>query len=107
LGEAGGFSATTSCSAVIRNNTISGNSAGLGGGIAVAFWSNVAIAKTIISFSGQGEAVFCDRSEVVLSCCDVYGNAGGDWVDCISYQFGSDGNFRLGACGQFPRSALS
>ena len=27
-----------------------------------------------------------------MSCCDVYGNAGGDWVDCIADQATASGN---------------
>jgi hypothetical protein len=29
----------------------------------------------------------------VLTCCDVYGNAGGDWVGYIADQAGINGNF--------------
>jgi hypothetical protein len=29
----------------------------------------------------------------VLTCCDIYGNAGGDWVGCIADQAGINGNF--------------
>jgi hypothetical protein len=28
-----------------------------------------------------------------LTCCDVYGNVGGDWIGCISAQAGTNGNF--------------
>ncbi len=28
----------------------------------------------------------------MLSCCNVYGNVGGDWVDCIAGQYGINGN---------------
>ena len=53
--------------------------------------------NTIIAFCGAGEAVLCDiegpPSDPVLSCCDVYGNEGGDWVGCIESQFGVNGNF--------------
>jgi hypothetical protein len=27
-----------------------------------------------------------------LSCCDLFGNAGGDWVGCIADQYGFNGN---------------
>jgi len=42
----------------------------------------------------QGEAVYCyDASSTpVLTCCDVYGNAAGDWVGCIADQHSLDGN---------------
>jgi hypothetical protein len=28
-----------------------------------------------------------------MSCCDVFGNAGGDWVDCIADQLDEEDNF--------------
>ena len=34
-----------------------------------------------------------EDSMPLLVCCDIYGNAGGDWVDCIADQYGVDGNF--------------
>jgi hypothetical protein len=42
-----------------------------------------------------GEALFCGdvASDPALTCCDVYGNAGGDWVGCIADQYGINGNF--------------
>jgi hypothetical protein len=39
---------------------------------------------------GPGVASYYDYAE--LSCCDVFGNAGGDWVGSIADQFGVDGN---------------
>jgi hypothetical protein len=27
-----------------------------------------------------------------LTCCDIYGNSGGDWVGCIASQNGVNGN---------------
>ena len=27
-----------------------------------------------------------------MTDCDVYGNEGGDWTDCIADQLGQDGN---------------
>jgi len=89
----GGIYCNNFCQAIIRYNTISGNSAPFGGGICLMLWSNVYITNTIISFSSQGEAVFCDKSGATLKCCDVYGNAGGDWGPCIAYQLGLNGNF--------------
>ncbi|MBN1213789.1 MAG: right-handed parallel beta-helix repeat-containing protein [candidate division Zixibacteria bacterium] len=32
---------------------------------------------------------------VVLSCCDIYGNTGGDWVDPIDFQAGERDNFAV------------
>jgi len=49
----------------------------------------------IIAFSTHGEAVYCTGDGVAtLTCCDVFGNAGGDWTGCIADQFGVNGNIR-------------
>jgi len=55
--------------------------------------SDVTLENSILAFSTQGEAVHCwSNGSATLSCCDVYGNAGGNWVDCIAGQEGQDGN---------------
>jgi hypothetical protein len=46
----------------------------------------------ILAFSTGGEPVTCETQHVILSCCDIYGNEGGDWVGCIADQFGTAGN---------------
>jgi len=49
---------------------------------------------SIISFGSKGTAARCyTGGEIVLSCCDVYGNEYGDWVGCIADQHGVTGNF--------------
>jgi hypothetical protein len=44
------------------------------------------------SFSGICQGV---TSPPQFSCCDVYDNAGGDWIDCIADQLGSSGNISV------------
>ncbi|MBN2210059.1 MAG: right-handed parallel beta-helix repeat-containing protein [Sedimentisphaerales bacterium] len=51
------------------------------------------INNTIIAYSTIGSAVSCISSSPTLSCCDVYGNAGGDYTDCIAGQGGVRNNF--------------
>jgi hypothetical protein len=93
-GFVGGGIGCTSSSPTIINNTISGNSAQFGSGI-YCFQSGTTISNTIIAFnSNSAGAVFCDSSDSpVLSCCDVYGNAGGDWVGDIADHASINGNF--------------
>jgi hypothetical protein len=50
------------------------------------------IENTIVAYSMQGMAVTVSSSSVSLSCCDLYGNFGGDWVGPIANQYGTDGN---------------
>ena len=48
---------------------------------------------TIIAFSTDGEAVYCPPGvSVTFDCCDLFGNAGGDWVGGIADQYGLNGN---------------
>jgi hypothetical protein len=83
-------------SPTLTNCTFSGNSAILGGGMYSLENSSPTLEKTIIAFSTQGEAVYCDgSSSAMLNCCDVYGNAGGDWVGCIAAQNGINDNFSI------------
>lgn len=45
------------------------------------------IVRTIIASAPQGSAVSCNGDVTfMLSCCDLYGNAGGDWTGCIADQ---------------------
>ena len=55
---------------------------------------SVTVGNTIIAFgTDEGSAAYCAGSgSVTLTCCDVYGNAGGDYVDCLAGQDGSNGN---------------
>ena len=49
--------------------------------------------NTVIAFSESGEAIACPLGRApALSCCDLYGNAGGDWTDCVGDQYGTNGN---------------
>ncbi len=78
--------------------TIAGNSAGIeGGGICVATISGqpyLTLDACIIAFSGQGEGVSCfSYTPPQMTCCDIYGNDGGDWVGWIADQYGVNGNF--------------
>ena len=65
------------------------------------FEGSPAIENTIIAYSSFGEAVHCEdeTNSPTLTCCDLYGNAEGDWVGCISDQLGVNGNFS--ACPSF------
>lgn len=78
----------------VENCTLSANWALLGAGMACVNDQTVAVTNSIIVFSAQGEAVYCfSGADVDLDCCNVYGNAGGDWSGCINLQDTSIGNF--------------
>ncbi len=85
--------------AVIRNCTFSGNwsrpLASWGGALWCGRSVDVTIENTIVAFSSRGAGIACrtdPRPVVELSCCDVYGNVGGDWVGQIAEQRGINGN---------------
>ncbi|UCG53086.1 MAG: hypothetical protein JSW58_05900 [Candidatus Latescibacterota bacterium] len=64
----------------IINNTICGNGAPTGGGIFLTgSGSHPTIDNTIIAFGIEGEGIVCHSdASPTLTCCDIYGNAGGD-----------------------------
>ncbi|MCZ6852472.1 MAG: T9SS type A sorting domain-containing protein [Gammaproteobacteria bacterium] len=84
---------------VITNCTFYGNSADISGG---GIWfggpnpAEPKIRNSIFAFN-NGEAFyyssFCDSNfAIVFSCCDLYGNTGGDWVGCIAGGDSINGN---------------
>jgi len=99
--SAGIFGGGLDCEApaILLGCTVVGNSAPGAAGI-FWFWdgySELTVVNSIIAFNGSGEAVFCsnEKASVSMWCCDIYGNAGGDWVSCIAEQADMYGNFSL------------
>ncbi len=81
----------------VTSCTFVGNIGGTSGcsGIAVqSAGSTCGIDNTIIALGTSGEAVFeANGGVATLTCSDLYGNSGGDWIDGIADQLGVDGNF--------------
>jgi len=81
--------------------TFSGNEATHQGGMLYCWDSTPVFTNCIIAFNQAGEFVVqCydeegtpEGSTPLLVCCNLYGNANGDWVGCIADQGGVDGNF--------------
>ena len=99
-GEIGGGMMCHNSDAVLTNCTFYGNRADtFGGGMLCREYASPILINTIIAFSSNGVALYCDESmganSPVLSCSDLYGNAGGDWTGCIATQGGTNGNFSL------------
>ncbi len=76
--------------------TIHGGSAPDGGS---AIWcrsdGSPTVTNTIIASGMAGGAVACDDPQAAsptFSCCNIYGNIGGDWAGCIEGMDASDGN---------------
>lgn len=76
----------------LRNSTVYYSSLSqiyLGGGSAL-------YADHSIIASGNDVAVSCDGgSSAMLSCCDVFGHLGGDWIGCLEGQEQAGGNLGL------------
>jgi len=88
----GGVSGILSSPTIVQC-TLYANEAYPGSGISFAQSSVPTLRNTVIAFGAGGEAVDCFlESSAALSCCDIIGNAGGDWVGCIEDQYGIDGN---------------
>jgi len=86
----GAISAENSSSLSVINSTFFNNSA-VDGSSLFAVASSYIIENTIFSFSSLGDAI--SGGTPTLTCCDIYGNQGGDWVGAIAPQFGINGNF--------------
>ena len=57
--------------------------------------ADVLMGNSIIAFTSGGAAVKCGTAgEATLTCCDLYGNDGGDWAYCVEGQAGH-GNVSL------------
>ena len=80
------------CSPAFTNCTLVGNVCGYTGVISCYELCTLAIENSIISLSPEGWAISCSDSEAELRCCDIYGNAGGDWVGYVADQYGVNGN---------------
>ncbi len=80
----------------ISECTFARNSGRDGGAIFDWGSDTASISNTVIAFSLSGMAVDClSHGDVAISCSDIYGNADGNWVDCIADQAKVAGNFDL------------
>lgn len=67
----------------------------LGGDLALEPGSTAVMANTIVAFSiAPSPRVLCSESppNIEVSCTDVFGNAGGDWIGCLFGLEGETGN---------------
>ncbi|MFC1572821.1 T9SS type A sorting domain-containing protein [Candidatus Eisenbacteria bacterium] len=75
------------------------NLAESGGGIYLDGQATPIISNSILASSVDGGGLRHPIScEPMLSCCDIYGNYGGDWVGGIADQYGIRGNFSADPC---------
>ncbi|MEA3409806.1 MAG: hypothetical protein U9Q95_05610, partial [Candidatus Eisenbacteria bacterium] len=94
-GAGGGMRCALSASPTLTNATFYGNVGAHGSGLYCGDTSSATLTNCIIAFGGDASsAVKCGGAgSAALSASDVYGNGGGDWVDCIAGQGTVNGNF--------------
>ncbi len=64
-----------------------------GAGVCVGGSGDLRAENAILAFGTAGGAIYFDGGgAATLTCCDIYGNVGGDWVGPIADQYGIDGN---------------
>jgi predicted outer membrane repeat protein len=91
-----GFGGAVCCGAYTENRTIDKCTICLNvsseGGSGIHAWGDekIDLRNTVIASNHGDMAVSCDSA--ALSCCNIYGNTGGDWVGEIADQFGINGN---------------
>jgi predicted outer membrane repeat protein/parallel beta-helix repeat protein len=89
-GYDGGAIYSLNASTLLMNCTLTENCAGSSGGGMHCSGSSSTLTNCIISFSTCGEAL---SGSALFTCCDLYGNEGGDWVGSIEFWYGVNGNF--------------
>lgn len=94
----GGGIACCSASPNMSNNTISANAACYGVGIFVDSQSYPVLQGNIVSHNvrfwaecGDGGGIYCEIDSLAISCSDVFGNDGGDYIG-VGNPTGASGN---------------
>jgi len=87
--DSGGTIRCGTSSPTFANCTITRNSGGSTASGIDCGSGTVAFQNTIIAFNQGGRAI---SGNAALSCCDIFGNPGGDWVGDIADQYGVNGN---------------
>jgi hypothetical protein len=76
--------------------TFYGNAASNGGNASIDCSSSATIDNCIIAASIDGVGLYVDTSSSAdISCTDIFGNVGGDWVGGIADLYGQAGNISL------------
>ncbi|HPF71583.1 MAG TPA: hypothetical protein PLQ13_12985, partial [Candidatus Krumholzibacteria bacterium] len=95
-GQQGGAVRQYSSTAAFTGCTLVGNGAPVGGALSSQSLTSATLARTIIAFGTQGEAVTAALFvPVTATCTDIHGNPGGDWTGTLAAQLGTSGNIAL------------
>ena len=85
----GGAICMIDASPTIRNCTLVGNSAPYGSATYTEDWGHLTVENSMIVFNLQGQAL---EGWGQISCCNLFGNEGGDLVGGFASCLGKDGN---------------
>ncbi|MCX5752279.1 MAG: S8 family serine peptidase, partial [Candidatus Krumholzibacteria bacterium] len=91
----GGAIAMINSTPQFGNCTVHHNSADAkGGGMYVGTGGNPALTRCVISSAAAGGGIYGETTAIgaTVACCDVFGNAGGDYAGSISDRTGIDDN---------------
>lgn len=88
----GAISCTGGAALTLTGSTLYGNDGPSASGLIFSTASPCAIDNSIIAFGTGGPAMTGTGTPPTLTCSDIYGNEGGDWVGYIADQYGVDGN---------------
>ncbi len=92
----GGMYLDQSSTSFMATVTMTGNTAPQGAAIFMDSASSITMNHSIIAFNDISTPVQCGGlSEANLVCCVVFGNTGGDWVDCLAGQDGQMWNLSV------------
>ncbi len=94
----GGAIRTGGAHPILINCTLAADSSGFGGaGIHCGSDDSPTLEATVIAFGQVGMALYCEvpPGDPSVTCCIMYGNDGGDWVDCISGMDAINDNMHL------------
>lgn len=93
----GGAIRCKGASPLIEHCTIVNNSAVSGAGIFLIANSTPEISHCVIAYNQTAESIRCNDGTSLpnIQCTNIYGNAGGDWIDCLADMKNNHSNMNL------------